>query len=190
MCFNLGKHENVQYIEETRKYRVSGTKPCVFQVWIWSDHVNGNKWKTCFRNVTLWTFRSDYVDWNKKRFHISGTLPCVSAHVNTKVRLRKHLFPSTETWRKHVKKWYGSAVTAATETQVNVTKPTAETRVNHRVSATFSHISATFLFTDSWYFVLCILFLFALITHDPPTSAESSITGFFCHRSNLFCFNI
>ena len=71
-----------------------------------------------------------------------------------KLHLQKHLFPSTETWRKHVKKWYGSAVTAATETRVNVTKPTAETRVNRRVSATVSHISSTFPITDSWYFVL------------------------------------
>ena len=45
--------------------------------------------------------------------------------------------------------WYGSAVTAATETRVNVTKPTAETRVTRRVSATVSYISATFPFTDS-----------------------------------------
>ena len=36
-----------------------------------------------------------------------------------------------------------------TETRVNVTKSTAETRVNRRVSATVSHISATFPFTDS-----------------------------------------
>ena len=38
-----------------------------------------------------------------------------------KLHLRKHLFPSTETLRKHVKKWYASAVTAAAETRVNVT---------------------------------------------------------------------
>ena len=72
-----------------------------------------------------------------------------------KLHLRKRLFPPTETWRKHAKKWYGSAVTAATETRVNVTKPTAQTRVNRRVCATVSHISSTFPFTDSWYFVLC-----------------------------------
>ena len=35
-------------------------------------------------------------------------------------------------------------MTTATETRVNVTKPTAETRVNRRVSATVSHISSTF----------------------------------------------
>ena len=58
--------------------------------------------------------------------------------------------------RKRAKKWYGSAVTAATETRVNATKPPAETRVNRRVSATVSHISTTFSFKDSWYFVLCL----------------------------------
>jgi len=34
----------------------------------------------------------------------------------------------TVVWFGFVKKWYGSAVTAATETRVNVTKPPAETR--------------------------------------------------------------
>ena len=152
------KHENVRYIEETRKYRVSGTNPCFSGLnTVWSRQRKQVKNVLPERNLVLtWTFKSDYVDCNIKKIHISGTLPCVSAHVNTKIRLRKHLFPSTETWRKHVKKWYGSAVTAATETRVNVTKPTAETRVNHRVSATVSHISATFPFTDSWYFVLCL----------------------------------
>ena len=124
-----------------------------------SDYVNGNKRKTCFRNVTLY-FRERLSlitsTENIKKIHASGTLTCVTAYVNLKLHLRKHFFPSTETWQKHVKKWYGSAVTAATETRVNVTKPTAETRVNRRVSATVSHISSTFPFTDSaWYFVLC-----------------------------------
>ena len=68
---------------------------------------------------------------------------------NVRFRQLKNL---TETCKK---KWYGSAVTAATETRVNVTKPTAETRVNRRVSATVSHMSSTFPFADSWYFVLC-----------------------------------
>ena len=35
-------------------------------------------------------------------------------------------------------------MTAATETRGNVTKPTAETRVNRRVSATVSHIFPRF----------------------------------------------
>ena len=54
------------------------------------------------------------------------------------------------------KKWSGSAVYAATETRVNVTKPLTETQVIRRVSGTVSHVSATFPFTDSWNFVLCI----------------------------------
>ena len=83
------------------------------------------------------------------KIQISGTFPRVSAHVNTKLRLRNHTFPLTETLRKRVKKWSGSVVSAATETRVNVTKPLAETRVNRRVSATVSHISTTFPFTDS-----------------------------------------
>ena len=79
---------------------------------------------------------------------------------------RYHVFPHMLTWSytcgnvcfrqlNLTETWYGSAVTAATETRVNVTKPTAETRVNRHVSATVSHISSTFPFTDSWYFVLC-----------------------------------
>ena len=83
------------------------------------------------------------------KIQISGTFPRVSAHVNTMLRLRNHTFPSTETRRKRVKKWSGSVVTAATETRVNVTKPLVETRVNRRVSATVSHISTAFPFTDS-----------------------------------------
>ena len=45
--------------------------------------------------------------------------------------------------------WSGSAVTASTETRVNVAKPTTETRTTRRVSATVSYLSATFPFTDS-----------------------------------------
>ena len=55
------------------------------------------------------------------------------------------------------KKWSGSAVYAATETRVNVTKALTETQVIRRVSGTVSHVSATFPFTDSWNFVLCQL---------------------------------
>ena len=36
--------------------------------------------------------------------HISATGFCVSANVNPELRLRKHLFPSAETWRKHAQK--------------------------------------------------------------------------------------
>ena len=86
-----------------------------------SDYVNGNKRKTCFRNVTLY-FRERLSlitsTENIKKIHASGTLTCVTAYVNLKLHLRKHFFPSTETWQKHVKKWYGSAVTVATETRL------------------------------------------------------------------------
>ena len=36
--------------------------------------------------------------------HVSATFSCVSANVNPKLRLRKHLFPLAETWRKHAQK--------------------------------------------------------------------------------------
>ena len=65
-----------------------------------SDYVNGNKRKTCFRNVTLY-FRERLSlitsTENIKKIHASGTLTCVTAYVNLKLHLRKHFFPSTET---------------------------------------------------------------------------------------------
>ena len=36
--------------------------------------------------------------------HVSAAFSCVSANVNPKLRLRKHLFPLAETWRKHAQK--------------------------------------------------------------------------------------
>ena len=36
--------------------------------------------------------------------HISATFSCVSANVNSDLRLRKHMFPLAETWRKHEQK--------------------------------------------------------------------------------------
>ena len=36
--------------------------------------------------------------------HISATFLCVSANVNSDLRLRKHMFPLAETWRKHEQK--------------------------------------------------------------------------------------
>ena len=47
--------ERVQYIEETRKKSVSGTKPSV-SVPSWSEYVSRNKRKICFRKVN-WYFR-------------------------------------------------------------------------------------------------------------------------------------
>ena len=50
--------------------------------------------------------------------------------------------------------WYGSTLTAATETQVNGTRLTTEMRITRHVSETVSYLSATFSFTDSYFFVL------------------------------------
>ena len=86
---------------------------------------------TCFRIVFL-CFRKDF----------------------THLRLRKRVFPSAEIWRKHAKKWYDSAETAATETPVNVMYPLTETCDCGHVSATVSHVYVMFQFTDSWSFVL------------------------------------
>ena len=36
--------------------------------------------------------------------HISATFSCVSANVNSDLRLRKHMFPLAEIWRKHEQK--------------------------------------------------------------------------------------
>ena len=72
----------------------------------------------------------------------------------THLRLRKRVFPSAEIWRKHAKKWYDSAGTAATETPVNVMYPLTETCDCGYVSATVSHVYVMFQFTDSWNFVL------------------------------------
>ena len=86
---------------------------------VWLRHRKQEKNVFPERNLVFpWTFKSDYVDGNIKKIHASGTLTCVTAYVNMKLHLRKHFFPSTETWQRHVKKWYGSAVTVATETRL------------------------------------------------------------------------
>ena len=56
--------------------------------------------------------------------HISATFSCVSANVNSELRLRKHLFPLAETWRKHAQNVVRfRCIRTATETWVSVTKP-------------------------------------------------------------------
>ena len=84
--------------------------------------------------------------------HISVTFSCVSAKLGFTIDLRLLKHDGNMN-----KKWSGSAVYAATETRVNVTKPLTETQIIRRVSGTVSHVSATFPFTDSWNFVLCKL---------------------------------
>ena len=59
-----------------------------------SDYVNGNKRKTCFRNVTLY-FRERLgmmTSTEIQKIHVSATLLCISAHVNMTLHLRIHLF--------------------------------------------------------------------------------------------------
>ena len=63
------------------------------------QNVNGNKAKTCFRGITLNFLEglSLIPSTEVSKIQISGTFPRVSAHVNTKLSLRNHIFPSTET---------------------------------------------------------------------------------------------
>ena len=87
--------------------------------------------------------------------HISATFSYVSANVNLTIYdCGNTCFLKLKHDENMNKKWSGSAVYAATETGVNVTKPLTETQVIRRVSGTVSHVSATFPFTDSWNFVL------------------------------------
>ena len=84
------------------------------------------------------------------RRQLSAAFSCVSANVNSDFRI----YDCGKHEGNMNKKWSGSAVYAATEMRVNVTKPLTETQVIRRVSGTVSRVSATFPFTDSWNFVL------------------------------------
>ena len=85
---------------------------------------------TCFRNVFT-CFRKDV----------------------THLRLRKHVFPSTEIWRKRKKKWYDSAENAATETRVNVVSANGNMSLPSCFRNGFTGLRM-FPLTDSWNFVV------------------------------------
>ena len=71
------------------------------------------------------------------------------------LRHRKHMLHPTEHLRKHAEKWSGSAVSAATETWVNVMILSTGTRVSRYVSAIKTKVSATFPKPEFWFLVLC-----------------------------------
>ena len=73
---------------------------------------------------------------------VSEKFSFVSADVK-RLRHRKHMLLSTEYWRKHVEKWSGYAVSAATETAVNVMIPSTQARVSCYDSAIETKVSAT-----------------------------------------------
>ena len=94
--------------------------------------------QSLFSIIIIWV---QFRDGNMQQ---SGSFRLFSFGVINMLRHRKHMLHPTEHLRKHAEKWSGSAVSAATETWVNVMILSTGTRVSRYVSAIKTKVSATF----------------------------------------------